>query len=80
MSFFRMSESEAKQMQNVKWAATIEGVPIYLHTTLAEHFTLHPLILGTRGPRLVIEKDQALCELESGLLRNLDLSEQDETR
>jgi len=49
----------------------LEGIPLYIHKSLAGHFEGHPLILTSRGPRIAIEKYEALAELEAALLRDL---------
>lgn len=52
-------------------ATALAGIPLYIHEALAGHFEVHPLILTSRGPRIAIEKDDALAELEARLLRDL---------
>ena len=52
-------------------ATRLAGIPLYIHTSLLDHFEAHPLILATRGPRIAIEKDAALEQLEAELLREL---------
>lgn len=71
MTFFRTVEHEAQDRADLRLAAVLKGVPLYIQESLAEHFATHPLILSTRGPRLTIEKDEALAELENILLRKL---------
>ena len=71
MTFFRTTESEATTTLNIKLAIMLEGIPLYIHTSLVGHFDDHPLILASRGPRIAIEKDDALAELEAVLLRDL---------
>ena len=55
----------------------LDGVPVYLRKELQEYFTVHPLILTTRGPRLAIEKDDNLINFEQSLSKNI-ASERDE--
>ncbi len=71
MTFFRTTESEAKATPGLICATVLEGIPLYIHESLARHFEAHPLILTSRGPRIAVEKDEALNELEAELLRNL---------
>ena len=71
MTFFRTTESEAVTLPDIKLATMLEGIPLYIHKSLAGHFEGHPLILASRGPRIAIEKDEALAELEAALLRDL---------
>ena len=71
MTFFRTTESEAATMPEITLATRLEGIPLYIHKSLARHFEGHPLILTSRGPRIAIEKDEALAELEAALLRDL---------
>lgn len=71
MTFFRTVEHEAQERADLELTIVLEGIPLYIHKSLVAHFVTHPLILATRGPRLSIEKDAALAELERALLRNL---------
>ncbi len=71
MTFYRTTENEARTAPGLALAGQLAGVPLYLHESLAGHFATHPLILTVRGPRLAIEKDRALAELEAELLRGL---------
>jgi len=71
VSFFRTVAREAQERPDLKLAITLEGIPLYIHESLLKHFETHPLILTSRGPRLAIETDPALAELESALLREL---------
>ena len=77
MTFFRTTESEAVTMAGIKLATLLEGIPLYIHESLAKHFEGHPLILTSRGPRIAIEKDEALAELEAALLRDLVIGHHD---
>lgn len=71
MTFFRTVEHEAQERADLELTTVLEGIPLYVHESLVAHFVTYPLILTTRGPRLSIEKDAALAELESTLLRKL---------
>ena len=77
MTFFRTTEQEARTTPGVALADRLEGIPLYLHESLAGHFATHPLILTVRGPRLALEKDEALAELEVALLRELEGDQDD---
>ncbi len=71
MTFFRMTETEAQKRPATKLVTDLAGVPLYMHESLMEYFTVHPLVLSARGPRIAIERDAALVELEARLLRDL---------
>ena len=71
MTFFRTAEREAKQRPDLKLGAELEGVPVYVHESLMEHFSSHPLTLTTRGPRLAILEDAALVEVVDGLMKEM---------
>ena len=71
MTFFRTVEREAKERPDLQLGTALEGVPVYIHETLMEHFETHPLILTTRGPRLAILEDAALTEVVEGLMHDL---------
>ncbi|HZQ06582.1 MAG TPA: hypothetical protein VFD70_08380 [Anaerolineae bacterium] len=75
MTFFRMTESEAQIIPGIQFQARLEGIPLYLHQTLKEFFMTHPLVLSSRGPRLVIERDEALVLFEAELRANLKLDD-----
>ena len=77
VTFFRTTENEASASPGLALTARLEGVPLYVHESLAEHFAARPLILTTRGPRLALEKDEALARLEAALLRGLAGSNED---
>ncbi|MBI3764282.1 MAG: hypothetical protein HY260_20770 [Chloroflexi bacterium] len=71
MTFFRTTEREAETTPGLTLATRLEGIPLYIHGSLVEHFAAHPLILTARGPRIAIEKGEALAELEARLIRDL---------
>ena len=77
MTFFRTTEIEAVTTAGIKLATMLEGIPLYIHESLMEHFVAHPLILASRGPRIAIEKDETLAELETALLRDLVIGHHD---
>lgn len=60
------------QREDLTLAVDLEGIDLYIHQSLVEHFEEHPLILTTRGPRLIIEKDRELMDLEKELLKDLE--------
>jgi hypothetical protein len=72
VTFYRTSEQEAGTTPGLVLASQLAGVPLYVHESLVGHFATHPLLLTVRGPRLAIEKDQALMELEAALLVELE--------
>lgn len=78
MTFFRTVEREAKERPDLQLGAALEGVPVYIHETLMEHFETHPLILTTRGPRLAVLEDAALAEVVAGLMHDLERQQEDE--
>ncbi len=83
VTFFRTVEREAKERPDLQLGTALEGVPVYIHETLMEHFESNPLILTTRGPRLAVLEDAALAEVVGGLMQDLrrqhDEREQDAT-
>ena len=59
-------------MPGLALAASLEGIPLYVHETLLDYFAERPLVLAARGPRLAIEHDKALTDLESELKRAIE--------
>jgi hypothetical protein len=72
VTFFRTTQREADDMPGLIQAALLEGIPLYVHETLLDYFARRRLVLTTRGPRLAIEKDEALVEFEAVLRRDLE--------
>lgn len=78
MTFFRTVEREAQERADLQLALNLEGVSLYIHESLVDYFATHSLVLNTRGPRLTIEKDQALLKFERVLLDKLEHKQSEE--
>jgi hypothetical protein len=72
VTFFRTTQREAEDIPGLRQVDSLEGIPLYVHETLLEYFARRPLVLTARGPRLAIEKDEALVEFEAVLRRDLE--------